>query len=310
MQRRGFLKAGSLATVSAMALAGCLHSDDGETESNDAVLQWLPVPDALDEELEDYNVRATAPSVVGSYQENLSTEVWSTYSDKWLGWDAADPGPSDVDRLILGSGDAGRGTDEVKNIEITIAEHSLDNETIRSNLESDGFEAADGYEEFDVYTRDEGTDVRGLGDGALLSAKRDAGARPVLEAVIDSSLGNVDRYHEANDDVKSVIDTVDTEHYFQFDDYPEITETYGSRGVFAGSVARGFSNILGDPEVDMRYVEVLTEGADIKQSDIDTFVESAEIFRTSGDVEDRIEGRRLIFEWSTRIDKLNITQLG
>jgi hypothetical protein len=312
MKRRAYLKTGSLAALSTTALAGCLGGDDDESTDSDAsILDWLPVPTALDEELEDYDAQSTAPSTVQEYADDLNGDVWQAYQNTWLDWNLADPAATDVDRLIVGTGDAGRGTDEVKNITINIVEHSLDEGMLIDNLEADGFESADSYAGYDVYQRNENTEFRAIGDGALLLAERDAGGRQVLEALIDAKRGEVDRYHQANpDDVGSVIDSINTDHNFEFDDHPEITETKGRQGTFSGSIARGFGNTLGSPEVDLKYVEVFVEGADIRQSAIDAYIDNAAIFDGTDDVDNRIEGNRLIFEWSVRIDELNSVQLG
>lgn len=310
MKRRGFLSAASAATLSTVALAGCTDDNGGATDSEDPALKWFPVPEALHEDLPDYKISATAPAIVGEYSDNFNAETWQSYRTKWLDWAAADPKPDDVDRLIIGEGKVNRGTKDVTDLIITIAEHSVERETITGNLEVDGFESTDAYEGFDLYKNEDGSDMRALDDGVLLSARLESGARTILEGLIDSSTGTVDRYYKANESVESVIDTIDTDHYYQFDQYPEITQTNGSSGLFSGSIARGFSNVLDDPEVDMRYVEVFKEGTDVKQAEIDSFIQSAAIFNTSGEVDHHIEGNRLIFEWSTRIDQLNITQLG
>lgn len=297
MHRRDVLETGcGLAVLSAVGMAGCLHgSSDDDEESH---LDWLVAPEEIG--VDDYRVLSTAPSAVAEYSAELTTEIWDSYRNIWLDWEVADPEPTNVERLTVGQND---------DTNYTVALHDIDTDTLADNLEMDGFEDADEYEGFSVYTRDD-TDARALEEGVLVSAEDDEDARLVVESLIDSSLGNTARYHEENDDLEIVLDTLETDGNFRSNTYQQITDTISQQGVFAGSVARGQSTTLEADHLAVTRLEVLVDDTDIREEDIDSYVDTDPLFYHAEDVDHRVEGNQLIIEFEVSYDVANEDQLG
>lgn len=321
MKRRECLRVGGTAVALGMvSLSGCLGNDDedgaGGNDDTIAGEEWLVVPGALADDLEHYDVRSTAPATVEEYAADLNQAAWDSYQSQWLNWETAQPDPGDVQRLILASGSIARPPDDRESVSFVVAEHELDEEALLGNLEAAGFDDAGEYEGFSLLEREEGLDMRALGDGVFVSGRRspteetDDDARRILEAVIDSSLGNADRYVDESDEVSAVLDTLDTHHNFRFDDYPGITQTQGRQGVFEGSIARGSSSRFEDGQVVGTHAEEFVEGTDVIESAIEDYLDVAALFANAEGLDWGVAGSQVVIDWTVDFEVANQVQLG
>ena len=322
LDRREWLRAsGTAATLAMVPLSGCLgDSDDTDGESNgdESVPgeEWLVVPGALAEDLEHYDVRSTAPATVEEYADDINDGVWEEYQNRWLNWETTDPNPSDVHRLLIASGSISRPPDDRESVSFVVAEHDLDEETLQNDLQAAGFDTAGEYEGYELLEREDGLDMRALGDGAFISGARDPteetddDARRILEAVIDSSQGTAERYIDESEEVSAVLDTLDTRHNYQFDDYPRITQTEGHQGVFEGSIARGSSSLFEDGQVVGTHAEEFVEDTDVIQDAIEQFLDVAALFANAEDLDWDVVGSQVVVDWTVELELANRLQLG
>lgn len=307
MERREFLRAsGTIAAASAVGLAGCLGDSGDSFETTD----WLPAPAELNENLEYYSIFSTAPATVAEYEDQLSAETWENYQQKWLDWTIASPEAGEVTRYIEGQSPEVVEQDEGLEIDFILVEHTLDDGTLADAIQEQGFEETDSHDGFDMYQTPDGAGARALDDGTLVATAATDDGVAVAEKIVDSGAGNADRYVDSSSEVSSITEALDTEHNFRFEDFQQITQTRSSRGVFEGSVGRGYSTVLEDEQVRAKRVEEFTEGTDIQQEGIRTFTDENPLFSGADNLETTTENNQLIIDWTADLGTLTLNQLG
>lgn len=325
MERRDYVRVtGGLATLSMVSLAGCLgDSDDDDDEPDEfdpsavPAYEWLVHPNEITDEFNHYRARSTNPAAISEFADALNEEAYDRYTNAWLTWEAGDPTATDVSRITSARGSyLPEGTDEREILRFVVADHDLDEEGVTTAVTEAGFESAGEYSGFHLFERSDRTETRALGDGFLLSTVRtpadvtDSDAVDMLETLIDCYEGNADRYLDEREEVQNVLEALETEHSYLFDDYPAQTQTRGVDGVFEGSIARGSSGLLGDEVLTGKHVEEFVEGQDIQQPAIEEYLENAALFNNDNDDLDwDIVGPQLHIDWTTDLDLVNEVQL-
>lgn len=314
MKRREYLTA-SGAVLTTVPLAGCSGDDSGDSENGqengdgssgieyESGVQWAAAPEEFGDEVEHYRMFSTAPATVAEHTASLDSNAWDAYQRKWLDWNIADPDAEDVTRYL-----EAQDQENDPNMSFVLAEHELDGRMLAESLGEMGFEQTDEHEGYDIY--EDGTSARALGNGVLMAGVGAQNGVRIVEALIDSGEGNVDRYPAVNDDVASALEAIDTQHNFRFRSYREITSTISQQGVFAGSVARAQGSVLSEEMLDVARVEVLTPGRQLEQSAIDNYTENHPLFNSAQNLETNTESNRLLFDWSVDLGNLNLDQLG
>lgn len=296
MERRTFLAGvASAATVSTAGLAGCLGggSDDGSPAN------WIPAPELFG--TDGYRVLSTAPASLGEISDSLNPSVVDAYRSRILDWQVADPGFDDVARYTSGEEDDSG---------YIAVEHDLETGMLASNLRDDGFSEAGEHSGFDLYETGGGASARALDDGRLVAGVDADGGSDIAEGVIDAKDGDGTRYHDADDAVADVVETIDTTDNFWLEGYQRITNTIAPQGVFKDSVARGYSVLLDAETVTATRVEAFVEDADVESSAIETYTDQNPLFDSAEGLEWRVDGRLLVIEWTADPGALSLRQLG
>jgi len=220
MNRRTFLRGvAGTAAASTVALTGCLGDDSG----SESPVDWIPAPDLFD--ADGYRAFSTTPASLGEISDSLNPSVVDEYTELILNWQVADPELADVERYTSGEAEE-TGPGETNDAGYIAVDHDLDTEMLASNLQEDGFAAAGEYEDFDIYATEDGASARGLDDGTLVAGvDPESGGEAVVGGVIDASRGEAPRYHEANDAISDVVDTIDTTDNFWIEGYQRNTNT-------------------------------------------------------------------------------------
>lgn len=302
MDRRSFLRGvAGAAAVSTASLAGCL----GDGDSGTVAIDWVPAPEFVADT--SYQVFSTAPESVGEVAESLDQSTLDAYRSQWLDWEVASPGMSDVERYTTGEADVPGDTGDSAFIAV---EHGLDREPLAENLREDGFEAAGEYEGYELYDGENGQSARGLADGTLLAGVDPDGGVGLVEALIDASQGEIQRYHEASDAVADVVDAIDLGDNFRFRSYQKQTNTIARRGVFSGSVGRGYSLRIDGGTAEATRVEVFAEGSDVPEEAVQTFTGENPLFTGGEGIDWQIDSGLLAIEWTADVGTLTPNQLG
>lgn len=299
MNRRTYLR--GLTAAAGVSLAGCLGDDSASTTG----LDWMPTPDVFGEE--GYRVLVTPPAAVGEISDSLDSQTMANYRSQILDWQVADPEPSDVQRYVRGTANIRQAENDAGYIAV---EHELETDVLSSNLRDSGFREAGTYEGFEMYETDDGSSARALQDGIFVAAAGPVGATGIVEGAIDTYDGTADRYEEANDAIADVVDAIDTSGNFRIEGYRENTNTIPRKGVFRGSVARGYSITLDKETVDGTRVERFVGDSDINEADIDTFTDSSPVFENAQGLDWEVDGSTLRIEWTIDTADLTIRQMG
>ena len=304
MERRSYLKAaGAVGLGSVALLAGCLGSNRRRFPWSSVDQEWLPAPATLYEDEdgdENYQVLSTAPATVDQYAAELTDQTWEAYQGTWLDWETANPVAEEVERITVGSHD---------DFSFDVAEHDIDDDVLVENLGDLGYEAAGSYEEFDLFEGPEEDLARAVGEGVLLSA---SGTDPLgmLETLVDSAAGDVDRYEQVNDDVATVVGETDTRYNYSLFPYAqEQTGNVPQQGVFAGAVAHGQNAILGEDSLEGVRVEVFSVEEDAQAADFETYVEANPLFDGADEVDIQTEGTVARIEYTVEYDVVTQDQL-
>jgi len=296
MDRRTFLTgaAGAL-SVSTVGLSGCLGSgsDDGSPAD------WIPAPDLFG--ADGYRAFSTSPASLAEIRDSLTPSVVDAYRSRILDWQVADPGLDDVARYTSGEKDESG---------YVAVEHDLDTGTLASNLRDSGFSESGEHGGFDLYETDDGASARGLADGRLVAGVDTDGGGDIVERVIDAEEGDATRYHGANSAVGDVVETIDTTDNFWIEGYRRITNTVAARGVFRGSVARGYSVLLDAETVGATRVEAFVGDTDVQSSAIETYTDENPLFDGAEGTDWRVDDRLLVIEWTADPGALTLRQLG
>jgi len=299
MQRRTYLR--GVAAAAAVSLAGCLGDDSGSRTA----LDWMPTPDVFGEE--GYRAFVTPPAAVGEISDELSASTMAGYQQRVLDWEIASPEPSDVSLYVQGTATISGQESDAGFIAV---EHDLETETLRSTLEDGQFQAAGEHEGYDIYETENGLSARGLADGKLVAAAGPVGATPVVEGVVDTYEGDATRYEGENDAIADVVDAIGTDGNFWVESYQQVTNTVAGRGVFEGSVGRGYSITLDTETVDATRVEAFAEDSSVDESAVEEYTSAATLFANGEGLDWEVDGRLLRIEWTMSPGALSLEQLG
>jgi hypothetical protein len=300
MDRRDVLcSLGSVATLS--VVAGCLGGDGEETPGSADPQEWVPDPNQISDSLDHYQVFSTAPAAVGERADRLSSSTWEQYQREWLDWDIANPNPADVERFT-------RGGDPEAGVGFGAVTHDLDGDQLRENLRDEGFEEDGSYEGFDVFVSANGQRARGLDGRRLAVGQHQSGGRTVVETVVDTGLGNTPPYGE-RETLTGLLQRLDAEHNFRFRTHPRNDVTIPSEGVFAGSVAQGYSLALGE-EFTATRAERFVEDATIPTDALESYAQSNDLFDGAQNIELGTGSNVGLLTWTADPAALSLNQLG
>ncbi len=302
MDRRTYLSGvAATAAVSVAGLAGCL----GDDPASNTALDWMPTPDVFGQD--GYRAFVTPPAAVGEISDSLDPSTMADYRSQILDWQVASPDPSDVSLYVSGTANIPREEDDAGFIAV---EHELDGEMLSSNLLDSGFEAGGTHQGYDIYETSNGLSARGLADGTLVAGAGPIGATPIVEGVIDTYEGESTRYESDDDAIADVAGAIETDGNFWVEGYPRITSTVAGRGVFRGSVGRGYSITLDADTIEAIRVETFAEDSDVSEGDIDTYTGSATLFDNANGLGWEVDGTMVRIEWTMDPGALSIGQMG
>ena len=287
--------------MTATVVAGCLGGGGPESPGTDQPGGWVPTPERMHSDLDHVQTFSTAPATVEEFADSISGSTWEQYQTEWLDWEIADPEPADVERFT-------RGGDTNVGVGFGAVTHSLDGDVLRENLRSVGFEEADTYEGFDIFAGPDGNRARGLNGTRLAVGRHPTDATGVVETVVDTGLGNGDRYRD-REELSDLVTALDTGGNFRFATFPRNDASVPADGVFRGSLARGYSLAPGE-EFTGKRGEWFADDAGIPNEEMKQYVRSNPLFEGAANVE-LLTGENLgIIEYTIDPGTLSLNQLG
>lgn len=252
--RRGLLRQ-SVATAvvaSSPPFPGCsrverpLPVDGGSPVYTD----WLPVPEDLNVG-DHYQFIFADTARLAANEESLGGEPdgWETvWHPVDLDWDET------TVAISIASG-------------IGVVAAEFDRDDLVGDLEDANFEDDTDHEGYTIYRDSDEQQAVGVGDGTLVvsdlayGSPEDADPVDRVRTVIDTNSGDMDRYTEADEDMQTLVDTLDGGDLFRGRTFAPPEEPNPATGDFEHAVARGTAITI-DGETSAYTTVVVFETAD------------------------------------------------
>ncbi|WP_338728657.1 hypothetical protein [Haladaptatus sp. DJG-WS-42] len=260
----------SLTGLSVGALAGCSQlSSLTDSSGESASLAWLPEPAAI-EVNGAYAITRTNPAAIDEADRYISTDTEATLR-------AAGRRPQfeliDFDEIST----------RIDTPAFRIEHGEFDTELLVSDLEDLGLDDEDEIGSFTIYT-DEQFDVSaGVSDSQFILAGPPGATKggssgaafesgqSVVEAVIETSMGEEDGYLEASDSLTAMDERHDGE-FVKLVPHAEREETNPKAGAFEGAVGWGTSVSIGEEQADLTWTIAFAEKGQVDLDPIETWV--------------------------------------
>lgn len=294
--RRAMLARSVAAAGAAVASAGC-STPFGSGGNTDVFTRWLPAPSALrnaDHYRFDYYDLAT----LAAQREHLGGEP-TVFERTWdpveLAWD-------DATAVVT-----------VGPVDVVTAE--FDRDAAVSDLQSAGYDRAGEYKGYARYRN--GETVFALTDGTLLVSAADrygtASAAPTdrIEAVVDATTGDVDRYAADNEDMGALVEALGTGTLVDARTTDESEAAAGRSGRFENLVAEGARSVVDGATVEEKWVYLYDRPRDVDTATLEAYVaandNSSEVvdarFAAVEDISYTTEGRKGIITGTRDADE-------
>jgi hypothetical protein len=292
MKRRQVLKTG--AGIGALGLAGCLGFGGGAggTESFDTMGEWVPEPGVFDSSLGQYNsLNGDTPAGVAA-QIDDSTFEGATQPDL----DFANPKASDVDYHVNASASGEEGYSVNFDVYVGDFNHDWTEQNLQNTQNENattGYQSEGEYQGFTLYANPQPEGGFGgrqtaygfSSSGYIRVEASDSGenadpdAVAAIEAVIDASEGNVNRYQESNQDMSALVDALPSAHQLSASinaEPPE--ESNPQNGQLEGLAGQANATTLDGNTIESAEVLVFVSERDVVERDINEYVDESGSF--------------------------------
>jgi len=159
----------------------------------------------------------------------------------------------------------------------------FDTESVVSDVEDNEFEDETEYEGYQIFLQDveEPSLAVGISGSTLVVANTgsfyastDEAPEDIVEELIDTSNGDVDRYQEDSDDMNEVVSNISAGLYTSGRTREEVEETNEDYGQFKGQVASGNSWQVNGETTQFEGVLVFDSESDVDVPDIEDWLNS------------------------------------
>ena len=271
MQRREFVL-GS-AGVGVTAVAGCLDAVPGLGGSGpgsfDDIVAWLPEPSALSGELNHYSVSATTPAEIADQIKEPLFENNYRPNPPY-----ANPTARDVEYSIEAESTV---ADVSVNFQIYVGSFNV--EWVEQRLRNDdGITSEGNHEEFQVYSTD--SQAYAVSEDAYVVTEEanfleESEPVAVAETIIDTSVGDVDTYADASDNMDVLADAIPSGHELAGETFEPVEGSEPANGQLERLVARGSSSTLDGNVTKAATVLVFEDETDVRERDLEEFAQES-----------------------------------
>lgn len=271
MNRRQFLTVGS--TVATAGLAGCtdiLGGDDGA--GLDDVGAWLPDPVAIDSGLDHYAFEARSPAAQAEAVDDLFVES-SFRPDPEFGSVTV----TDVESTISVS----NASTAQSQYSFDLYFGSFDADWAETNLQNNGYNRVGSNDDLTIYDRNDTAAIAVSSDTAIEVTHQGSNpdAARLIDTLIDTEAGEVDRYTDAYSDMEVLLDSLPSGHNVEGEAFSEVSENAPEVGLFEGQVAGGTSETIDGRQVDVTEVLVFLDDRDVVERRIEEYIDESGEFR-------------------------------
>lgn len=294
MDRRQFLTTG-LAVGGSATVAGCLDDvlgEDGDLGSRSSsfadVGNWLPEPKRImASNAEGYSVEARSPArllevlgdlaVVGGFEPTVPF---------------ASPNGRKLPTSIEGSVTDG-------SFEVHVGEFNPEwtNEQLAATDDWQAERLRDGH---GSYVHDNNRAAIVFSDGVYIRTQG-ADALGLAEEILDAESGDVTRYDEADDAMAEIENTLPFGHELSTETFAPRDNSFPESGAFENTIGYGVNETIHDDGTDETEVHVFLDEVDIREREIDEYIEESGEFSHYRDRPTvTIDGRVVIIEGTKR----------
>jgi len=276
----------SLATAGAGALvstAGC-SSIPNPLGGGAPYASWLPDPDEIGDS-DHYRFNYFNLGEIESNEDNVDDFEGSELEEFWspldIDWE-------DVSNLTAFGPLFGLSTLAIE------ADYNKDDQI--STLEDEDYDEDSEYNGYTIMLSDNEEDAVALNGNAVITTSAtddsgdgtpEGGDTDKVETVIDAKKGNVDRYQQANEDMKALTSALGGGTVITGRTTDEPDEATPADGDFENMVAKGSSSKINGDTVKEKWVVVYDSEDDVDQGDLEDWVdENSDDDQEFADVED------------------------
>ena len=296
-RRRLLKQSGYVAgTATLVGLGGCIGPAGAPigtqpAQSSGAFHQWVPEPGTTADR-DHYQFYRLEPEPIDEYNDELTDDAFAAFESFAAPLTFLDVDFDEMTELIVAPASwVVRGDYEV--------------EDVIEELEDEDFDDDDELEGYELFVDDRTEKfAAGVSSDSIVVGQRttEEDALDVVEALIETSVGEDDSYYAEEDAMATAVDALDPGVFFTARTHEERDETVAIRGEFEHAKAWGLALDLTDGEAMTRWAVVFEDADDIDTEEIETWIETA--FESFEDPEQSEAERTVVVEAGRDIDEV------
>lgn len=273
-RRREALKFGG--AIGALALAGCTSQVPIGGGGSDYA-DWLYAPGTVND-VDHYGFSWVRPATLDEHEDELAEDTFSSLER--VADNVQDIVDIDLDEM--------EGLLRLNFEFPAVITGSFDVEDLAEDLEDADYDDEGDHEGFTIFLSSDEFAAVGVSDSAVIVAGPGASddADEVVEIVIDTSLGEEDRYAEESDDFAELERVLDVGEIAFGLTEEEADDTDVTIGRFENMVARGISWGVSPDVSNMQFVIVFEDEDDIDIEEVEEWIDETD---SSGDTFDDVD---------------------
>jgi len=298
--RRSVLRTGAAASsVAALGgLAGC-SSVPFVGGGGASFSQWLYAPDAIGDS-EHYFFNYTDDQTVRNNEDNFDSDFFDRQESSEDDWPLSQ---MDVDYDEV-TNSLGLGTGGVIN-------GSFNKEDVVDALDDNDFDDEDDdYSGYAIYQKNDQRAVGVTGGQAVYTQAGFSGGDvevvDAVEAIIDTSNGEEDRYADENEDMQALLNQIGGGTFAFGRTQEEADETNTDRSQFEGQVGFGVDATVNGETTSFTYALVFDDADGAEDADIEDWADDSENFEDIDDVSVNQNGRTVVVSGQGDTDEYGV----
>jgi hypothetical protein len=268
LNRRRLLKLGGVAGTA--ALAGCSNIPVvGGGGGGGNYKQWMYAPGEFGDS-DHYRTWFVNANQVENNEDALSDNADSSfdaYTEQYNGQHGLDRNDMDT-ALTLGLGQVITG--------------SFSADDVSGELEDNDYDDDTDHEGYTIYTKDEASMAFGVQDGTIVVgttggfySSSDEDPDEIVEGIIDTSNGDVERYQSDSDDMSKLLNMIGTGTLAYTYTQEEVDDGNPDYAQFEGMVGSGAKWTINGDNTQMKSVYLFDSGDDITIDDIEDYADDS-----------------------------------
>jgi hypothetical protein len=307
VSRRGLLKTSGAAVGASMiaSLAGCVGEvprAGAGSGGSQSFSNWLCEPGTI-VDTNHYSSIMMNMGNVRSNEDNVSEDLYENFEafEDYLSFTGIDFDEMST-TLVYNS--------------IYVVTGSYTTEDVIEELEDNDYDDETDHEGFTIYLSSDGSTAVGVSEQALVARIQgyDSDSVDAVETIIDTKIGEEDRYVAESEDFETLMRTLDPGAYLTGRTYEEQSNTDTAVGTFEHAVAGGRRWRINGETSNLKTAIVFEEADDIDLDDINDWIDdtggSDQTFDDVDDTDVKKQGRTAVITGTVDTDDVAGYHLG